>query len=85
MPLHHFLLIYDLKRGRLAEQLDLGDDGEAAAAEYSRYEAEYRDREGFEIVLVGADSIETIRQTHAHYFNGAGEQAFDELLAGSQP
>ncbi|MGH2986410.1 MAG: hypothetical protein ACRDLO_06970 [Solirubrobacterales bacterium] len=71
--------------GRLVEQLDLGEDGEAAAAEYSRREAEYRDRKGFEIVLVGADSIETIRQTHAHYFNGTGERAFDELLAGCKP
>lgn len=85
MPLHHFLLIYDLNAGRLVEQRDLGEDGEVAAAEYSRREAQYRDREGFEIVLVGADSIETIRQTHAHYFNGKGDRAFDELLAGSKP
>jgi len=84
MPLRHFLLIYDLSAGHLVEQLDLGEDGEAAAAEYSRREAEYRDRDGFEIVLVGADSIETIRQTHAHYFNGNGDRAFDELLAESQ-
>jgi hypothetical protein len=85
VPLHHFLLIYDLNAGCLVEQLDMGEDGEAAAAEYSRSEAEYRDREGFEIVLVGADSIETIRQTHAHYFNGTADRAFDELLAGSKP
>jgi hypothetical protein len=85
MPLHHFLLIYDLRAGQLVEQLDLGEDGDAAAAEYSRREAEYRHREGFEIVLVGADSIDTIRETHSHYFNGTDEDAFAELLAGSQP
>jgi hypothetical protein len=34
-------------------------------------------------MLVGADSIETIRQTHAHYFDGVGEKAFDDLLARS--
>lgn len=85
MSLRHFLLVYDLEAGQLVEQLDLGDDGDAAAGEYSRREAEYRDRDGFEIVLVGADSIETIRETHSHYFNGTGEDAFAELLAGSQP
>ena len=83
MSLHHFLLIYDRGRGRLLEQLDLGEDGEVAAAEYSGYETEYRDHDGIEIVLVGADSIETIRETHAHYFDGVGEKAFDDLLARS--
>lgn len=83
MSLQHFLLIYDQRRGRLLEQLDLGEDSEVAAAEHSRYEAEYRGREGIEIVLVGADSIETIRETHAHYFDGVGEKAFDDLLARS--
>jgi len=27
-----------------------------------------------EIVLVGADSIETIRQTHGHYFSADGPE-----------
>ena len=35
-------------------------------------------------MLVGADSIETVRHTPAHYFNGAGDQTLDQLLAASQ-
>ncbi len=83
MAIRHFLLIYDLDAAELVVERDLGEDADAAAAEYSRVEAEYRNRQGFEIVLVGADSIETIHQTHAHYFNGASAEAFDELLAGA--
>ncbi len=76
MALRHFLLIYDHVHGHLVEQADLGSDVDAAARKYAECEEEYGDREGFEIVLVGADSIETIRKTHAHYFH---EQARPEL------
>jgi hypothetical protein len=33
-----------------------------------------------DIVLLGADSLETIRQTHSSYFEGSGRQP-RELLA----
>lgn len=83
MPVRHFLLVYDLNAGRLIEENDLGEDGAVAAAEFSRREAQYRGRDGFEIVLVGADSIETVRKTHAHYFAGEGDPAFEALLTAS--
>lgn len=85
MALRHFLLIYDLDQGHLVLAKDLGTDGDAAAREYSECEAEYRDREGFEIVLVGADSIETIKKTHSHYFESGDEQStkFNRLLTPS--
>ena len=64
---------------------DLGTDADAAARIYSECEAEYRDREGFEFVLVGADSIETIRKTHSHYFDGGDDETttFSRLLTPS--
>jgi hypothetical protein len=37
--------------------------------DYSAKEEEYRDRKDIEIVLVGSDSIETVRMTHANYFD----------------
>jgi len=68
MALQHFLLVYDLNAQRLIDQRRF-DDGDEAARAYSQFEQKYQGREDLEIVLVGADSIETIRQTHAHYFD----------------
>lgn len=79
MALRHFLLIYDHEHQRLLESLDLGSSGDAAAQTYSEYEERYRDSKGIEIVLVGADSLDTIRLTHAHYFDGAETELFTEL------
>lgn len=67
--LTHFLLIYDRKQRTLTWE-DLGVDAKAAAARYS--EVEERLGNGYEIVLIGADSLHTIRTTHAHYFEGEG-------------
>ncbi len=71
MALLHFLLVYDLNRRELLEQ-EPYDDAEEAAAAYADAEAKYRGRDDLEVVLVGADSIETIRRTHAHYFDKSG-------------
>ena len=80
MAVRHFLLIYDIG-ARLLEIQDLGTDAEAAAVRYSEVEEEFRQREGFEVVLIGADSIETIRETHAHYFEtGANGNSLEDKL-----
>lgn len=75
MAFHHFLLVYDLAGQELMHQLEF-EDGDEAAAAYRALESEYQSRADLEIVLVGADSIETIKQTHAHYF---------ERVASSSP
>jgi len=82
MPLRHFLLIYDHAQQKLLEARDLGPKGDAAARTYSEVEETYKDRDGIEIVLVGADSLTTIQRTHAHYFDNAEAGLFPEL-AGS--
>lgn len=64
----HFLLVYDLKEGRLRSSNSF-DDPDAASLAYAAAEQEHRD--DVEIVLVGADSIETIMRTHGHYFEGS--------------
>lgn len=71
MALFHFLLIYDLSAERLVRQEEYADADEAVAA-YATAERQYRGRNELEIVLVGADSLDTIRQTHAHYFDAVG-------------
>jgi hypothetical protein len=65
---NNWLIIYNWREGRFERWLTLGTDAEAAAARYGRYEREYPFQEGYEVVLLGADSAETIRHTHAHYF-----------------
>ncbi len=67
--LRHFLLIYDVEHRKL-DVRDLGEDAQTAAAEYSRVEEELEGPGKFEVVLIGADSLETIKTTHAHYFEG---------------
>ena len=69
MPIIHFLLLYDLRHQAHRSQQAFAKADEATIA-YQRLEQQYRaapDPDP-EIVLVGADSIDTIRQTHGHYF-----------------
>jgi len=68
MALYHFLLVYDLNAGQLVEQFEF-TDAEEAAESYARMEEKHRGDSDLEIVLVGADSIDTIRVTHGHYFD----------------
>lgn len=40
-------------------------------AEYARLEREHMDKaDRVEIVLIGSDSLETVKVTHANYFDG---------------
>ena len=60
------------------------EDTALAATAYETAEAKYRNNTDvvkFEVVLVGADSIETVKRTHGHYFQDADEAMFAELLA----
>lgn len=68
MALLHFLLVYDLKQQKLLDS-ERFDDADEASSAYAAKEGEYRGRDDLEIVLVGADSLDTIRRTHSHYFD----------------
>ena len=70
IKLLHFLLVFDHKAGELIEQTQF-EDGEQAVAAYSAKEAEYQGQDLVEIVLIGSDSIETVKLTHANYFDGS--------------
>jgi hypothetical protein len=81
MTLWHFLLVYDLDRQELVEQTSF-KDGQKAGAAYAELERKHQGNPDLEIVLVGADSIETIKATHAHYFDGNVDRAGSRYLAG---
>jgi hypothetical protein len=74
-----FLLVYDIANQSL-EVTEFGTDEGAALDAYEAAEAAHRGDGNFDIVLIGSDSIETIRTTHASYFGGAAER-LDALLS----
>lgn len=81
--IHHFLLVFDHAAGRLIEQVDFGTDGTKAVKKYSEKESEFQDSRDMEIVLVGSDSIDTVRMTHANYFDHS--IALSKYLEGILP
>jgi hypothetical protein len=66
----HFLLVFDHAAGHLIEQREFRDGDEAIAA-YAAKEQEHEGHDLIEIVLIGSDSLETIKLTHANYFDGS--------------
>ncbi|HTZ42407.1 MAG TPA: hypothetical protein VMB79_00960 [Jatrophihabitans sp.] len=76
----HFLLVFDHEQERLIDQRSFGDDSTSALAAYAITEEKYRDNVMIDIVLIGSDSIETVRLTHANYFDGS--VAVSKYLAG---
>jgi len=76
MALNHFLIVYNLREGHRVALEEFGRHVTKATDAYTALEREYRDRddhEDFEIVLVGADSIETLQVTHSRYFEDERE------------
>jgi hypothetical protein len=63
----HFLLIHDRRSGRL--DIIEFDDARPAVAAYGDLGLEHLDDRELEIVLVGADSLDTVRRTHEHCFS----------------
>ena len=73
----HFLITFDPATGK-TEVLPFGTDYDAAQAAYSKAESANRTDAALDIVLISADSLETIEQTHSSYFNGGAK--LEELL-----
>lgn len=80
VDIHQFLLVVDHEQGRLVWEQDFGTDDAAALTAYEARERLHRDDDRIEVVLVGSDSIDTVRVTHANYFDApVGESPY---LAG---
>lgn len=75
--IRHFLVVFDISRGK-ARVRDFGTDYGGAIEAYAEIEGEMDGREDLDIVLLGADSLETVRRTHSSYFE-TGE-SFESLL-----
>jgi hypothetical protein len=81
MPLVHFLLVYDRHQQKLVFEKAYSNAAEALRA-YEEKEERHRGDNQMEIVLVGADSIETVRLTHGNYFDEKAEPQASPYLAG---
>lgn len=69
--MNHFLLVFDHARAELLDLKEFGPNSKAAMTEYARMEREHlRKGDQIEIVLIGSDSLATIKVTHANYFDG---------------
>lgn len=78
--IQHLLLVFDHEKGRLVEEHHFETRGDAALAAYAELERKHQDDRMIEIVLIGSDSIDTVRLTHANYYDGTA--AVSKYLAG---
>jgi hypothetical protein len=74
MAMYYFLLVYNQLHGALETVQRFADKDDAGRA-YIAAERAAQGNPELEIVLVGADSIETIQQTHGQYFDAPTEQS----------
>lgn len=79
MSLLHFLLVYDLRAGRLVGVRTFENASEAMVA-YGQAERDHLDDRDTEIVLVGSDSLDTVKLTHGHYFSVGSVVELPELV-----
>jgi hypothetical protein len=78
--IRHFLVIYDIAAREATVDDRFGSDYDAALEAYAAAEQTYRGRADIEVVLLGADSIETIKKTHSSYFS-TREQGFERFFS----
>jgi hypothetical protein len=79
--IRHFLVIYDVQAAKAT--VTEFDDYDAALAAYERIEKKNLGSDALDIVLLGADSLETVEKTHSSYFattEGGFERFLGDLL-----
>jgi hypothetical protein len=74
----HYLLVYDRREGRIVRRRRFDDPNVALTARFTA-EREFRDAPDMEIVVLGAESLAALRQTHARYFKRVQELAGQAL------
>ncbi len=78
----HFLLTYDVTDEHLRDLRVFDRPAEASKA-FERLEMEHLGDETVQIVLIAADSLETVQATHGNYFAPSPiSELVDAVLAG---
>lgn len=66
-PILHYLIVFNHATDH-QELIEFGENVDAALDAYSEKEDEFFGDKSVEVVLLGSDSIESIRVTHPNYF-----------------
>lgn len=75
---NHFLIVYNIPLG-LADVMSYGIDYAGALDAYAQAEERWRKDEDYEVVLLGSDSVETLKRTHSSYFE-LSERHADQVV-----
>lgn len=76
--LSQFLIVFDHDHGALHQDVTVFADPAEALSAYEAAERHFAKQAHIEVVLIGSDSLDTVRRTHANYFDGTA--ALERLL-----
>ena len=66
-----FLIVFDTTAGRIVEETSFAESDDAMAV-FSETERKHAQDQHLQVLLFTADSLESVKSTHPHYFSGAG-------------
>lgn len=73
--IQQYLLVYNRVSGLIEDLREFGMDLAGALEAYAAIEENHRDSEWMQVVLIGSDSLDTVRITHPNYFAPAGNRS----------
>jgi hypothetical protein len=76
--LSQFLIVFDHQQAAPHQDIAVFADAADALRAYDAAERHLAEQEPIEVVLIGSDSLDTVRRTHANYFDGTA--ALERLL-----
>lgn len=74
----NWVLIFDWKKGIFLYWSETGYTVDEVTKTYSEKEKNFPYEDGYEVVLIGSTSVESIKETHSHYF---GVESYDEIIS----
>lgn len=72
--MQHYLLVYDRRKGKIIRHHAYPESKSALTARFAA-EREFSEQPDVEVVVLGAESWDSLAQTHARYFKGVQELA----------
>ena len=71
--LSQFLVVFDHQQGAMHQEVASFVDSAEALRAYDAAERHFAEQAHIEVVLIGSDSLDTVRLTHANYFDGTAD------------